>query len=439
MSVANLHTLINKPWYIHHEYSRALLPSLFSILTGNTVIEKDIDPNTIQAFSALGSEIDISANQGSTSSNEKHVIVLGLKSPVFKYDQDCGPSGTKTLIKRMEAYRNDPNVAGIVLDIDSGGGQVSGTQEAHDYIKAFPLPVVTYTDGMLCSAAYYLGSGANYIIGNPRLDYVGSIGTMIEFIDVTGYYKKLGAKVISKYATKSTAKNIEYRELIENDNDQPYIKNILDPITETFHKDMKAARPGLSEKVLDGSTYKAKKALKLNLINELGTLNTAINKVFELSNNKSQKTKTMSKSTNRPLLQAALAIDTPLQEVDGHAQITTAMLDSMEAHLATQATAITTAGATTTQAQADQATAEGATATLEASLNTLIESNEIEVGQEPTNEERISAIQAHITELGSRDAATATTVAADAAKKEEENTFIDASATHNVLADQLNK
>src|SRR5690606_27539836 len=134
----------------------------------------------------------------------------------------------------MQNMLNESNCAGVVLDIDSGGGQVSGTPEFHDVVKNASKPVVSYTDGLMCSAAYYIGSAASYIVANKRADAIGSIGVMIHFVDLTGYYEKKGAKVITEYATKSTEKNKAYEELIKGNPDE-YIKKELDPINEDFH------------------------------------------------------------------------------------------------------------------------------------------------------------------------------------------------------------
>jgi protease-4 len=73
----------------------------------------------------------------------------------------------------MKSYAQDPNCIGVVLDIDSGGGQVSGTPEFYDYIASFKKPVVAYTDGLMCSAAYYIGSATSHIIANKRADAIG--------------------------------------------------------------------------------------------------------------------------------------------------------------------------------------------------------------------------------------------------------------------------
>ena len=129
---------------------------------------------------------------------------------------------------------------------------------------------------------YYIGSAASHIVANKRVDAIGSIGTMTSFVDMTGYYEKKGAKVITEYATKSTKKNKDFQDLL-NGKAEGYIKNVLDPITETFHNDMTSVRPNLNTNVLTGATYNADDALSNGLIDQIGTLQTAIDKVFELS------------------------------------------------------------------------------------------------------------------------------------------------------------
>jgi protease-4 len=56
-----------------------------------------------------------------------------------------------------------------------------------------------YTDGLMCSAAYYIGA-TSHIIANKRAD-AWSIGVMVSFIDFSGIYEKQGATLITEYAT----------------------------------------------------------------------------------------------------------------------------------------------------------------------------------------------------------------------------------------------
>ena len=223
MAINNLHSLINGKWFIHEPYGYALLPSLFTVLKGNSLKIKATDRKP-EAFVLLQDTAPVAASSFNSKDTAKDFVLrIDLKNPIYKYSQECGPQGTKSKMNIMEQFKNDPNCKGVVLDIDSGGGQVSGTPEFYDYIKNFGKPVVAYTDGLMCSAAYYIGSAANHIIANKRADHIGSIGTIIHFIDLTGYYEKEGAKVITEYATKSTEKNRAFEELIAG-KPEKYIK-----------------------------------------------------------------------------------------------------------------------------------------------------------------------------------------------------------------------
>ena len=249
MSIANLHTLLNKPWYIEQNYGEAHLPLIFNILSGKQVTRKEDDEEPLITYLGFGDY-----SEKDEASDDQKVAVLSIKNPIVKHSQWCGPQGTKSMMQELDRLKNDNSIAGVVLDIDSGGGQAYGTPEFHDYLKDYSKPVVAYTDGLMCSAAYYIGSAASHIVANKRAEAIGSIGAYTQFLDLTGYYEKQGAKVHTIYATKSIEKNKAYRDALEGKY-ETYVKEELDPLVDTFHADMKASRSGLSEKVFKGGTW----------------------------------------------------------------------------------------------------------------------------------------------------------------------------------------
>src|SRR5690606_21664710 len=187
------------------------------------------------AFNSSG--INILYDDIEENTQEKYAVIDPIKSPIYKYNQECGPRGTKTIMNVLDRLRNDDTVAGVVLDIDSGGGQVYGTPEFHDYLVDYPKPLVTYTDGIMASAAYYIGASADHIIANKRSDAIGSIGAYAQFLDLQGYYEQKGAKLHTIYSSKSEEKNKSYRELLKGNYDI-YIKENLDPIVNDFINDI---------------------------------------------------------------------------------------------------------------------------------------------------------------------------------------------------------
>lgn len=384
----------------------------------------------------------IAASSFDNKTNQSdYVAVINLKDPIYKYSQECGPQGTKSKMRTMDSYSKDPNCVGVVLDIDSGGGQVSGTPEFYDYIKSYSKPVVSYTDGLMCSAAYYIGSAASYVIANSRADAIGSIGVMIHFIDVAGMYEKKGAKIITEYATKSTEKNKAFEELLKG-NPELYIKTELDPIAEDFINDIKAVRPSVDASVFKGGTWNASDSLEKKLIDSIGTLQDAVDKVFELSNSgtsnsnknsNSKNKKTMSKKTKSfPVIQQLLGIKesgiATLSTITGKSgvQLTEAQIEVLESTLAGHEVAITAEKGKVTEANAAVTALEGVvnTAVTTAGLDASVEAT-------ATTESKITLLGAKVAEYGKRAGAKITTPKAEGDSFEEADSIVNASDSHN--------
>lgn len=311
-------SFINGPIYIDSEYGAGLVPGIISSFLGK---QEQFD------FKKLESNITNSAVVGSSMSESKssQVVVLDFKQPVVKYNT-YQLLGTQTYINILSRLKVDESVCAVVLDVDSGGGQAYGTPEFYDAILDFKKskPIVVYTGGYLCSAGYYFAAAANKIIANPRADKIGSIGAYATIIDFNGIYEKYGARVFEVYSSLSDEKNKTHRDLLNGtDADfSQYVKNELDPMVETFHKDMTSARVSLSKECLRGGTWNGVDALALNLVDANGTLNDAISMAYELSveynenKNKTDKSsikknKTMAK-LNLPNLEKSLGLSESL-------------------------------------------------------------------------------------------------------------------------------
>ena len=415
-----------------------MLPSLFSILEGKNLSVKSEEREPEVFISSKKLELVAASGFDSGSNDSEYVAVINLKDPIYKYNQECGPSGTKSKMQGMKSYAQDPNCIGVVLDIDSGGGQVSGTPEFYDFIASFKKPVVAYTDGLMCSAAYYIGSAASHIIANKRADAIGSIGVMVSFIDFSGIYEKQGARLITEYATQSTEKNKAFEELLKG-NPELYIKTELDPIAEDFINDIKAVRPGIDPSVFKGGTWNAQESLDKKLIDSIGTLQDAVNKVFELSNtgntnnnNNSNKKKSMSNTKSFPVLQGILGIEgdgvATISTITGKkgVQITEAQLELLEGNLAGHQAALEAATGKAT-------TAESRVSALETAINTAVTTAGLDATVEATAtaEEKATLLGAKVDQYGKQSGAKPTTPKAEGDSFEEEDNVVNAKDAHN--------
>lgn len=410
-------------------YAESHLPLLLNMLDGK--ITGSITPKKENPVASLINAAGSSMQAGDETAGQKVVAVINIKSPIYKYDQECGPTGTQSKIAALEKLKNRDEIAGVVLDIDSGGGQAYGTPEFYDYLRAYPKPVVSYTGGLMCSAGYYIGSAGDHIVANKRAEAIGSIGAYTQMLDLSGYYEKQGAKIHTIYADKSTEKNKAYRDALKGDY-AAYIKQELNPLVDDFIADIQAARPNVNEAVFKGATYSGPAALKQGLVDSLGTLQDAINMVFELSKSKSINTQqTMSKPNSRPNLEAALGLSEPLAVNDNGSFLNEDQLTAVEARLTEAAAQVQTAQAA--QATAEQALVD-ATAAHEAALTAASGGTDAvttalreaatlagveDLPADATAEVIQTALTARIEELNGKPGASHTTGAADDAPEKE--------------------
>lgn len=310
MDFKNLYSILSSPWLINDQAEKALMPILINILNKGEI--KQIEKQKLNLeFYSLSQRRAKSMKIDKDLPDNSVVAVLPIKGVILKYSDAC-TTGTKEYTEILENWKNNKAICGVVLDIDSGGGSVAGTPEFADYIKNYSKPLVSYTDGMMCSAAYYLASGSKKIMANPYADAIGSIGVMFKSVVMDGYYKKIGAQIIKAYATKSTQKNGEIREATdeENPSNEKLIKEWLDPLNEQFIDFVVENRPKLSEEANTGKHYiKPEDALKNGLIDGLGTLQDAIDTVITLSEKNEKNIKTMSETKSYPKIASVLQIE----------------------------------------------------------------------------------------------------------------------------------
>lgn len=385
----NLISLFSGPLYIHEGYGISCLPTLYKGL-----FQEMKNPEKDELIANVKSE----TNSTNLTTNKK-VVVLNFNQPVIKYDYGYW-LGTQSYISILKSLQNNDDVAGVVLNVDSGGGQVYGTGEFYDFVKSFSKPIVTFTNGYLCSAAYYFAAATDYIVANERADAIGSIGAYATIINSNGIWEHFGAQVHTMYATKSSKKNKDYRDVIEKGDYQNYIKNQLDPIVETFHADMKSARPQLNNDVFTGDTWIGSKSNELGLIDETGSLETAIDKVFELASANSSntnKSNNMSKEIKAPSIQNVLGYETPFQSNENG-------LFLQETELATIEEALTNANTNVTNITAERDTANSTIETATNSIDAALNEAEIEFTAEMTLEEKIGLLEAQRKEYANKPA-----------------------------------
>lgn len=302
------------------------------------------------------------------------VQVIHINYPIAKYDY-CGDPGTQTLQQLVMAANADETVKSIVLWIDSPGGQADGTEDLANTIKASAKPVVAYTDQMMASASYWIGSAAKEVIAkgsnNGWNNTIGSIGTTVMWKDDREKMAKEGVKIHTVFATASKDKWGDYFEMMDGKYDK--LIEQLDGYNESFLSAVQSNRAGKlnleKENVLTGKTYNAKQALKFGLIDKIGTFEMAVKRSLQLS--KQQQLFKMENNNTSPFQNTLVAAGAESFEVvDGGFLLTEENLNAIEAKLIALNESV--ANVLTTSAQ-HEAKIDELNAAIEANANTITE------------------------------------------------------------------
>jgi signal peptide peptidase SppA len=198
-------------------------------------------------------------------------------SPWNKYD---GLSGYPEIREALIHAATDPAVGAIVLDINSGGGSVSGVSDTASLIKQIDTKIKavhTYSDGMIASAAYWLGSSARSVkIGN--VTEAGSIGVLTVHKEMSQMLEQRGIKATVLRAGTYKALGNPYETL--SDTAKAEIQGQLDTMYQMFAQHVSDARgvpyPVADQQMGQGRVFIGAKAVQIGLADAVSTFDAVV-------------------------------------------------------------------------------------------------------------------------------------------------------------------
>ncbi|WP_300362260.1 signal peptide peptidase SppA [Hydrogenimonas sp.] len=181
------------------------------------------------------------------------------------------------IVKEIEALKEEEDIKGVLFLVDSPGGAVAPSVEIALAIKRLKAqkPVVAYAAGTMASGSYYASIWASRIVANPAAT-IGSIGVIMEGMNIKGLIDKLGVKPQVVKAGKYKEAGTPFREWTPEER-REIETHVLD-IYHMFVKDVASARhldPTHPETFADARIFIASKAQKVGLIDQVGSLEDA--------------------------------------------------------------------------------------------------------------------------------------------------------------------
>jgi protease-4 len=187
-------------------------------------------------------------------------------------------SFTQEQLKKAE---EDSAVKAVILRINSPGGTVTASQIIHDEVTRFKAksgkPVVAMMMDMATSGGYYVACASDRLFAYPTT-VTGSIGVIMQLFSLQGSLEAIRMKT---YAIKSGSfkdAGSPLRDLTPAERE--YFDKVVMQFFNRFLEVVEKGRPGLSpEKIkalADGRVYTGQEALANGLVDEVGTVYTAI-------------------------------------------------------------------------------------------------------------------------------------------------------------------
>jgi protease-4 len=253
----------------------------------------------------VGAEGGVSSNLGRESvfreqmiggdSNTRDKIAVIYLTGIISYSIE-GVTGEEGMVgdikEELRVAENDNNVKGILLVIDSPGGEVTASDNIYRAVARArdSKPVVVSMGSLAASGGYYVAMGGEYVMASEST-ITGSIGVIMQAINYRKLLDKVGLEIL-------TVKSGRFKDLLNGarENNPEEVKLVQDLIMESYDqfvgivaKERNMDVDELKDGLADGRVYSGRQAKEEGLIDGLGYFEDAVEKTKELAKIKEAK------------------------------------------------------------------------------------------------------------------------------------------------------
>lgn len=196
-----------------------------------------------------------------------HIPIGGpIGKGLGKFEKGAGAVDVGDIEDDLDDADDDDQVMGIILDIDSPGGMVSGTPELADRILAIEKPIYAFTSGMMCSAAYWIACAADGVFATKSAD-IGAIGVYAPMADTSEMWKARGVKIEVFTSGKYKGIGVPGTSLTKDHRD--FLQSRIMETAQIFFDLVQACRPDAQLEDMQGQVFKAEAARARGLIDDM--------------------------------------------------------------------------------------------------------------------------------------------------------------------------
>lgn len=220
--------------------------------------------------------------------------------------------------KQIDLVREDKDIKAVVVRVDSPGGTVTGSDYILHHLKKLKeerdIPLVVSMGAMATSGGYYVAMAVedeeDSIFAEPTTT-TGSIGVIIPHYNVSGLMEEYHIEDDSimshprkQMLTMTREMPEEHREILQEYVNQAFsrFKDIVKEGRPAFEKD-----PAKLDVLATGEIFTANQALENGLVDKIGFIEEAIDRVAELADIDPKKTRVVTYEQPAALFDFGLA------------------------------------------------------------------------------------------------------------------------------------
>lgn len=190
-------------------------------------------------------------------------------------------------VRQIRAARQDDEVAAILLEVDSPGGEVTPADEIYHELMLFKESredriITVLVHDMAASGGYYIALPADAILAQPTA-LIGSIGVFLQTLNIQGLSEKIGV-------TDTTIKSGKNKDMLNpfRPVDEEQVQLLQASIDETHRHfldlilDNRPIKKSALKKLTDGRIFTARQAVKNKLIDGIGYWEDAVEETARL-------------------------------------------------------------------------------------------------------------------------------------------------------------
>lgn len=230
-------------------------------------------------------EEEIISDKGTS---DKKIVVIPLEGIIASGQAgSLGDDMINDFKIALDQAKRDPEVAAVVIDINSPGGEITASDVLYHALQEFSKvkKSVVYFNSVGASGAYYTACGGSYIMCNSTT-FTGSIGVIISTLNYRDLFGKIGLQSVVFKSGKFKDMLNGAREMTPEE--KAYVDSLVMQSYGRFVGIVATARKldeaSLREGVADGRILSGTDALEAKLVDELGYVEDAYAKAIELGN-----------------------------------------------------------------------------------------------------------------------------------------------------------